>query len=99
MNIAVAQRSGMSGLACLAAIARFHGLDLSEPSLVQVAQKVGLSAKLAKMTWRRLAGLGQALPAILPLRDGESVIFSGLKEGEDGLQIVVRDLRDPKLGF
>ncbi|HEY4920631.1 MAG TPA: peptidase domain-containing ABC transporter [Xanthobacteraceae bacterium] len=116
MNIAVAPRPGLSGLACLAAIARFHGLDLSEPyllqvaspgrdgrvkpaNLVQVAHKVGLSAKLAKMSWRRLAGLGQALPAILPLRDGESVIFSGLKDGEDGLQIVVRDLRDPKLGF
>ena len=116
MNIAVAPRPGLSGLACLAAIARFHGLDLSEPSLlqvaspgrdgrvrsanlVQVAHKVGLSAKLAKMSWRRLAGLGQALPAILPLRDGESVIFSGLKESDDGVQVVVRDLREPKLGF
>jgi len=116
MNIAVAPRPGLSGLACLAAIARFHGLDLSEPyllqvaspgrdgrvtpaNLVQVAQKVGLSAKLARMSWRRLSGLGQALPAILPLRDGESVIFSGLKESEDGLQVVVRDLRDPKQGF
>ncbi|HLH90082.1 MAG TPA: peptidase domain-containing ABC transporter [Xanthobacteraceae bacterium] len=117
MNIAVASRPGLSGLACLAAIARFHGLDVSEPyllqvaspgrdgrvapaNLVQVATKVGLSAKLAKMSWRRLAGLGQALPAILPLRDGESVIFSGLKEDEaGGLQVVVRDLRDSKQGF
>ena len=116
MNIAVAPRPGLSGLACLAAIARFHGLDVSEPyllqvaspgrdgrvapaNLVQVAQKVGLTAKLAKLSWRRLSGLGQALPAILPLRDGESVVFSGLKDGEDGPQIVVRDLRDPKQGF
>jgi ATP-binding cassette subfamily B protein len=116
MNVAVAPRAGLSGLACLAAIARFHGLDLSEPyllqvaspgrdgrvspaNLVRVAHKVGLSAKLAKMSWRRLAGLGQALPAILPLRDGESVVFSGLKESEDGVQVVVRDLREPKLGF
>jgi ATP-binding cassette subfamily B protein len=116
MNIAVAPRPGLSGLACLAAIARFHGLDLSEPyllqvaspgrdgrvapaNLVQVAHKVGLSAKLAKLSWRRLSGLGQALPAILPLRDGESVILSGLREAEGDLQIVVRDLRDPKQGF
>ena len=116
MNVAVAPRAGLSGLACLAAIARFHGLDLSEPyllqvaspgrdgrlspaNLVRVAHKVGLSAKLAKLSWRRLAGLGQALPAILSLRDGESVIFSGLKESEEGLQVVVRDLREPKLGF
>jgi ATP-binding cassette subfamily B protein len=116
MNVAVAPRAGLSGLACLAAIARFHGLDLSEPyllqvaspgrdgrvspgNLVRVAHKVGLSAKLAKLSWRRLARLGQALPAILPLRDGESVIFSGLKENEGELQVVVRDLREPKLGF
>src|SRR5215469_9418262 len=116
MNVAVAPRAGLSGLACLAAIARYHGLDLSEPyllqiaspgrdgrlspaNLVRVAHKVGLSAKLAKLSWGRLAGLGQALPAILALRDGESVIFSGLRESEEGLQVVVRDLREPKLGF
>ena len=36
MNIA-APFPGYSGLACLAAIARFHGLDVSEPYLLQVA--------------------------------------------------------------
>ena len=35
MNIA-APGSGFSGLACLAAIARFHDLDVSEPYLLQV---------------------------------------------------------------
>jgi len=116
MNIAVTATPGMSGLACLSAIARFHGLDLSEPyllqvaspgrdgrvtpaNLVQVAHKVGLTAKLVKLSWRRIAALGQALPAILPLRDGEAVIFSGLRETEAGLEVVVRDLREPQLGF
>ncbi|HEY1980266.1 MAG TPA: peptidase domain-containing ABC transporter [Xanthobacteraceae bacterium] len=36
MNIAAA-RPVFSGLACLAAVARFHGLDLSEASLLQMA--------------------------------------------------------------
>jgi hypothetical protein len=36
MNIA-APFPGFSGLACLAAIARFHGLELSEPYLLQLA--------------------------------------------------------------
>jgi ATP-binding cassette subfamily B protein len=37
MNVATAPYPGLSGLACLAAIARFHRLDLSEPYLLQVA--------------------------------------------------------------
>src|ERR1700687_3102076 len=112
MNIA-APSPGFSGLACLAAIARFHGLDLSEPhllqvaspgpdgrvtaaNLAQVANKVGLTARLVNLSWRRLAGLAQALPAILILRDGEAVILSGLREAETGTQVVVRDLREPQ---
>jgi ATP-binding cassette, subfamily B, bacterial HlyB/CyaB len=116
MNIAVAPSAGISSLACLAAIARFHSLDLSEPYLLQVASpgpdgritpanlarvahKIGLTAKVVTLTWNRLGRLGQALPAILVLRDGESVIFSGLKESEGGMEVVVRDLREPKQGF
>ena len=85
MNIA-APFPGFSGVACLAAIARFHGLELSEPYLLQlaspgpdgrvtavhlaqVANKVGLTARLVDLSWRRLGGLGKALPAILILRN------------------------------
>src|ERR1700726_3194371 len=115
MNIA-APFPGFSGVACLAAIARFHGLDLTEPhllqfaspgpdgrvtaaNLAQVANKVGFSAKLVTLSWRRIGRLGQALPAILVLRDGEAVILSGFKESEAGTQVVVRDLRAPQQGF
>jgi len=115
MNIA-APFPGFSGVACLAAIARFHGLELSEPYLLQlaspgpdgrvtavhlaqVANKVGLTARLVDLSWRRLGGLGKALPAILILRSGEAVILSGLKEAEAGTQVVIRDLREPQLGF
>jgi ATP-binding cassette, subfamily B, bacterial HlyB/CyaB len=115
MNIATPQRP-LSGLACLAAITRFHGLDFSEASLVQmaapgldakvspaalvqVARKIGLSAKRVKMSWMQLGKLGQALPAILVLRDGDAVILSGLKEAEGKTEVVVRDLRTLNQGF
>ncbi len=114
MNIAVAPRPGLSGLACLAAIARFHGLDLSDQylfqvaspgrdgritaaNLAQVAGKVGLAAKAENLSWRRLARLGQALPAILVLRNGDAVVLSGFKDaGEGKIEVVIRDLGDPK---
>ena len=116
MNIAV-PGAGFSGLACLAAIARYHDLDVSEPYLLQVvspgpdgrvtasglvqgARKAGLSAKLLQLSWSRLGRLGSALPAILILRNGESVILSGFREvpGQD-IEVVVRDMRAPKEGF
>src|SRR3981189_2755790 len=96
MNIA-APFPGFSARARPAAIARFHGLELSEPYLLQlaspgpdgrvtavhlaqVANKVGLTARLVDLSWRRLGGLGKALPAILILRSGGAGIVFGLKE-------------------
>src|SRR5215469_10088828 len=68
--------------------------------LVQGARKAGLTAKLLRLSWDRLGRLGSALPAILILRNGESVILSGLKEvpGEEP-QVAVRDMRAPREGF
>jgi ATP-binding cassette subfamily B protein len=110
---AVSPRSRLVGLTCLAAIARFHGLELSDQYLLQVASpgrngrvsagniaqtanKIGLAAKVVSLSWRRLARIGQALPAILVLRDGGAVILSGFKENEGKTEVVVRDLADPK---
>jgi len=100
----------------LAAIARFQGLDVSEPHLLQiaapgpdgvinptnlviVARKVGLTAKLVRLSWDRLGRLGQALPAILILRSGEAVILSGLRESDRKTEVVVRDLLSPDPSF
>ena len=115
MNISPPQPN-RSGLACLAAVARFHGLELSEPYLrhvaspgpdgrltpallVQATQKVGLTAKLVKFSWKRLNQLGQTLPAILILRSGEAVILSGIREAEGKIEAVIRDLHASQLGF
>ncbi len=106
-------RSRLVGLTCLAAIARFHGVELSDQYLLQVASpgrdgkltpanlaqtanKVGLAAKAVSLSWRRLGRLGQALPAILVLRNGDAVILSGFKESEGKTEVVIRDLADPK---
>jgi ATP-binding cassette subfamily B protein len=116
MNIAetASPRPRLVGLTCLSAIARFHGLDLSDQYLLQVASlgrdgrinaanlaqvagKVGLTAKVVSLSWRRLSRIGQALPAILVLRNGEMVILSGFKDVGDGnTEVVIRDLGDPK---
>jgi ATP-binding cassette subfamily B protein len=116
MNVAP-PGTGFSGLACLAAIARFHDLDVSEPFLLQVvspgpdgsvtaaglvqgARKAGLTAKWLRLSWSRLGRLGDALPAILVLRDGQSVILSGIREvpGQEP-EVVIRDMRALREGF
>ena len=114
--VAVPPRRTISGIACLGAVARFHGLEFSDshlvqvaapgpnipftPSnLVQVARKIGLTAKLVRMAWSRLGGLGQTLPAILVLRNGEAVILSGIRQDAEKTEVVVRDLLAPNHGF
>jgi ATP-binding cassette subfamily B protein len=113
MNVASPQPI-LSGISCLTAIARFHGLDYTEVQLiqlaapgpegvkpahlVQVARKIDLTAKLVRLSWDRLRRLGQALPAILVLRDGEAVVLSGIKQTPETTEIVIRDPRAPQ-GF
>ncbi|MGO9327865.1 MAG: peptidase domain-containing ABC transporter [Steroidobacteraceae bacterium] len=114
MDVAVTNRT-FSGISCLSAIARFHGLDFAEaqiahlagvkagkldPSqLVQTAHKIGLTAKLVRLSWDRVGGLGPVCPAILILKNNEAVILSGLRELDGKPEIVTRDPLAPNLGF
>jgi len=110
--VSVPPRPALSGIACLGAIARFHGLEVADAhlvqvaapgpnaaftpnNLVQVARKIGLTAKLVRMSWSRLGGLGPALPAILILRSGEAVVLSGIRQEAGNTEVVVRDLLPP----
>src|SRR5580692_9957601 len=97
--IMVAAQPVLSGITCLTVIARFLGVDYTAAQLVQVARKIDLTAKLIRLSWDRLHRLGQALPAILILRDGEAVILSGVRDTADATEIVVRDPRAPEQGF
>jgi subfamily B ATP-binding cassette protein HlyB/CyaB len=99
---------------CLAAVARFHGFDVSEgqlahlaagtemvrpQELVRLAHKVGLTAKLVRLSWKRIARLGQAFPAILVLRGGDAVILSGIRETDGETDVVVRAPAAAESGF
>src|SRR5262245_29010398 len=112
MNVAPMHPAAQA-IACLTAVGRFHGLDVSEGQLahlaaggmvarpaeiVQLAQKVGLSAKAARLNWDGLRRLGAALPAILPLKEG-CVILSGIRESEGRIDVVTRSPAASEKGF
>lgn len=97
-----------SALNCLAEIARLRGIEtsverirhdflldsreLSSRLLVRTAEKIGLRARMVRADWNHLLKLDQAFPAIARLRNGNSVILTGI--GEIGGASVVM-MRDP----
>ena len=86
-----------TGVQCLVAVARHHGVDLGvdrlmhdyaveggEPStdlLLRMAREAGLGAQEASLTWDDLLTLGEALPVILRLNNDRSVILTAVREG------------------
>lgn len=47
-----------------------------------MAEDLGLKAKLTRLDWSRLAGLGQAFPVLGLLKNGNGAIFSSLREAD-----------------
>ena len=100
--------SGNSLLGSLVIAARQRGLQLSVPQLVRdhllepgmpsmpqllhIAEKSGLRASLARLSWDDLANLDQALPAIVLLRNGSAMVLRQVHPA-GGLPCVV--LQDP----
>ena len=98
-----------SGVECIAIVARRHGLhiaaeqmtldnhlsgvELSAEDIALCAAHAGLKAKRVNMSWRGLLHLRKALPAVVTLKSGGSMILE-LFEGGDETAAVV--LRDPK---
>jgi subfamily B ATP-binding cassette protein HlyB/CyaB len=98
-----------SGLGCLVVIARQHGLhlstsqlvhdngltgkELSVPDLMKCARSAGLKARSLHLEWGALVGLKKALPAIVVLKHGGSMVLLRV-DGENDQSRVV--LRDPK---
>jgi ATP-binding cassette subfamily B protein len=99
-----------TGLACLAAVARHHGLDLAvdrlrhdyavgaapvEASmLLRMAREGGLRARERSLSWRDLVGLGEAYPAMAQLSNGNWVLVVGTQPEPTGLGLAVR-VHDP----
>ncbi len=90
---------GATGLACLAFIARRHGLHLSVDQLIQdnsliadgvstadvlrCAHNAGLKAKTATLDWEGLSHLKKALPVIVTLKSGASMVLVSLDPGSE----------------
>jgi ATP-binding cassette, subfamily B, bacterial HlyB/CyaB len=100
-----------SGLGCLVIIARHHGLDLSVSQLAQqrqgdsreltvaellkVAKSVGLQARSFRSDWNGLVALKKALPVLVTLKNGRSMVLTRLELDNEPARIV---LEDPNAG-
>src|SRR5215470_4673045 len=100
-----------SGLGCLVAIARHHGLhlstsqlihdniltgqEISAADLVKCARSAGLKARVLNLKWSELARLKKALPAVVMLKHGGSMVLQRVDGENDQARIV---LRDPNAG-
>ena len=96
-----------TGLHCLVAVARRHGVDLSvdrlrhdyaldqhEPDmtlLVRMARDHKLKAHADTLSWEDLGGLGGAFPVLARLSNGNVVVFTGFQETPDGGRLLVLD--------
>jgi subfamily B ATP-binding cassette protein HlyB/CyaB len=96
-----------SGLACLVIVARHCGLHLSVPQLIhdnilaepqistaqllKCARSAGLKAKVAHLTWEKLSELKKALPAIVTLKSGTSMVLLRVIGGPDETRVELQD--------
>lgn len=87
-----------TGLQCLAAVARHHGVDLAPERMVhdyalgpgpvgarmilRIARDCGLRARSARFSWQDLFGLGDAYPVLAELKNGNWVVIVGATPGE-----------------
>jgi ATP-binding cassette subfamily B protein len=92
-----------TGLQCLVAVARHHGIDLSADALahaygagstpigcrlmLRIAQDAGLRGRRVVLTWARLLEHGRSLPALGRLTNGNWVILVGV--AADGTKRIV----------
>jgi ATP-binding cassette subfamily B protein len=100
-----------TGLACLAIIARVHGLSLTVSQLIhdnvlpnrevtvaellKCAKSAGLNAKLVRLHWNGLDRLKRILPAIVRLKNGRSMIMTRVQPWDDPPRVA---LQDPNAG-
>jgi ATP-binding cassette, subfamily B, bacterial HlyB/CyaB len=100
-----------SGLGCLVIIARHHGLDLSvsqlaeqrqgdrrelsAPELLKIAKSVGLKARSFRSDWKGLCQLKKALPVLVTLKNGRSMVLTRLELDNEPARLV---LEDPNAG-
>lgn len=111
MTLAAEVPCAHTGLHSLAVVARQRGLDVSAERLqhsnvigneeldtarlLRVAKSIGLKAEATTLDWEDLGKLQDAFPAILRLRNGNSMVVVGFgKQGDTDVAI----LQDPLAG-
>ena len=100
-------RGEPSGLACLAIVARHHGLHLSVAQLtrdnwlagqevsladlLKCGRSAGLKVSALRLSWGRLDRLKKTLPAIVVLKSGASMVLRRLDGEGDQARVVLQD--------
>jgi ATP-binding cassette, subfamily B, bacterial HlyB/CyaB len=95
------------GLGCLVIVARYHGLHLSVaqlvhdnvltkneiaiPEIIRCATRAGLKAKAVKLDWDGLSHLRKTLPAIVILKNGNSLVLLRIEGEGDAYKLVLQD--------
>ncbi len=100
-----------TGVECLAIVARHHGLhpspqqvlpegspasaELSSRELLGCAIRAGLKAKSVRLDWRALRHLKRALPVIVMLKSGATMVLTRI---DDSPENPIAALQDPAAG-
>jgi subfamily B ATP-binding cassette protein HlyB/CyaB len=104
-----------SGLRSLVIVARQRGLhlsvsqlvhdnvladkDVSRADLIKCARSAGLVAKSVQLNWDGLSELKHALPAIVTLKNGNSMVLLRLERQNDQIRAVLQDPNAGENGF
>ena len=96
-----------SGLACLVIVARRHGVHLSVSQLIhdhilsaasisssdilRCANAQGLKAKSINLNWKGLRELAKVLPAIVTLKNGNSLVLLRIDGHPDDSRLLLQD--------
>jgi len=99
--------NGHAALACLVIVARHRGVHLSVSQLIhdnvladvtigteqilKCARSAGLAAKVAHVRQHDLSHLKKALPAIVTLNNGASMVLLGLEGGANDTRVILED--------
>lgn len=59
--------------------------------LLSTASTLGLKARKARVSWNELVALGETLPAIARLGNGNFVVLVGFKKTESGVHVAIMD--------
>ncbi|MGD0722143.1 MAG: peptidase domain-containing ABC transporter [Roseiarcus sp.] len=96
-----------SALGSLIVVSRHHGLNLTIPQIiadnllkgaqigaaeiVRCARRAGLKAKAVRLDWRGLTHLRKALPVIVGLKSGASMVLVAVDAGEPSPGVALQD--------